>query len=111
MNIIFTVLAAFTIGFLVKQRAHAILTYLALEALLFSYQTLVVLLQWLGPEPGFEGTAFGPKPSSFPVISSSGEVIGYGIVNLVVVAAGVALTILGNRTAARRGQTRVVEHA
>ncbi len=35
MNVIFTVLFAFQIGFFVKTRGLAIVTYLALDALLF----------------------------------------------------------------------------
>lgn len=102
MTIVFTVLFAFAIGFFVKQRGLAIVTYLALDALLFTYQTLNVLLEWLGPKQGREGTAFGPKPTGLPLKFSNSELAGYGVVNLVATAVGAALVVLGTHVARRR---------
>lgn len=94
MNIIFTLASSFTLGYFIKQRGLAILTYLALDAIVFTYQTLAVL-QWLGPQQGFEGEAFGPKPNGFPVQFSPHELAGYGVVNLLVITAGVGLVVMG----------------
>lgn len=102
MNIIFTVLFAFPIGFLVRKRGLAIVGFLAADAILFSFQTLGVLLDWLGPTQGSDGKAFGPKPTGFPVAYSSSELSAYGLVNLVVICVGVGLVIFGTRIAARR---------
>lgn len=46
--------------------------------------------------------AHGPKPAAFPIESSFGELVSYGVVNLVVFAVGVGLVLLGSRVAARR---------
>lgn len=51
MNVIFTVLFACGIGFLVKERGLAIVTYLALDGILFTMQTVNVLHDsWLDRE-------------------------------------------------------------
>ncbi|GAA4391689.1 hypothetical protein GCM10023153_09990 [Ornithinibacter aureus] len=106
MNIIFTLASSFALGYFIKQRGLAILTYLALDATVFAYQTLAVLLEWLGPQQGFEGEAFGPKPHGFPVQFSPHELAGYGVVNLLVITAGVGLVVLGSHLARRRVRTR-----
>lgn len=106
MNIIFTVSSAFALGYFIKHRGLAILTYLALDAIVFTYQTLAVLLEWLGPQQGFEGEAFGPKPNGFPIEFSPEELAGYGVVNLLVITAGVGLTVLGGHLARRRARRR-----
>jgi hypothetical protein len=106
MNIIFTVLVAVPIGFFVRGRGRAILTFLALDAILFTFQTLSVLLDWLGPTQGFDGTAFGPKPTAFPATYSNDALAGYGLVNLVVLVVGVGLVVLGSYLARRRAVRR-----
>lgn len=115
MNIIFTVLAAFPIGYFVRQRVSAVALFLAADALLFTYQTVEVLLVWMAAEPGIFGGdhgAFGPAPTGFPVEYSSSDVLGYGVVNLIIVLVGIGLTLLGHRTASRRVARRgVVEVA
>ena len=92
MNIIFTILFAFTIGFFVKQRATAILTYLALDAILFTYQTVNVLHDsWLD-----QGR----------VNVTDSTLAGYGVVNLVIIAIGVGLVVLGTVVSQRRAAKR-----
>lgn len=103
MNLIFTIVFAFGIGYAVKQRWTAVILYLALDAILFSYQTVGVLLSWMADRPPI---AFGPAPSRFPIEYDQSEVWGYGAVNLVIIAAGVGLVVLGNRVAARRASRR-----
>ena len=107
MNIIFTVLFAFPVGYLVKTRGLAVVGFLAADAILFTFQTLGVLLDWLGPTQGMSGTAFGPKPTGFPTKYSNSELIGYGLVNLVIIAVGVGLVVLGSRIAGRRTARRM----
>jgi len=106
MNIIFTVLFAVPIGFLVKERGIAILTFLALDAILFTFQTLSVLLNWLGPTQGMAGNAFGPKPSGFPAAFSQSELTAYGLLNLLVLVVGVGLVVLGSYLARRHAGRR-----
>ncbi|QLQ11538.1 MAG: hypothetical protein HZY75_15630 [Nocardioidaceae bacterium] len=103
MNIIFTVLFAFPIGFFIKKRDLAILTYLALDAILFTYQSVGVLLDWLSDN---RPVAFGPAPTGFPISYSNSEYLGYGVINLVVIAVGIGLTVLGNYVAKRRAAKR-----
>lgn len=108
MNIIFTVLFAFPIGWFVKQRGLAVVGFLAADAILFTFQTLGVLLDWLGPTQGMSGTAFGPKPTGIPAPYSNSELTGYGLVNLVVIVVGVGLVVLGTHVAGRRSARRMV---
>jgi hypothetical protein len=103
VNLVYTVLAAFPIGFLLSRRQTALLTYLLLGAYLFSFQTLGVLLSWLADEPP---VAFGPSPTSLPVTYSESDFWGYGAINLLITAAGVGLVLLGHRTASRRRARR-----
>lgn len=110
MNILITPVLVVLIGLLVRSRLSAALLYLAIEAILFTFQTLTVLLAWLGGEGGFGGAddrgAFGPSPTGFPVEFDEGEVWAYGLVNLGIMAVGVGLTLvvvtLRNRGRARK---------
>jgi len=104
MNIIFTVLVAFPVGFFVKRRGTAVLTYLVLDALLFAFQSVGVLLSWMADN---RPVAFGPSPKGgFPVEYSNGEYLGYGVVNLVIITVGVGLVLIGAKVAARRTARR-----
>lgn len=93
MNVIFTVLFAFAIGFFVKQRGLAIVTYLALDAILFTYQTVNVLHDsWLDHQGR--------------VNVSNGTLAGYGGVNVGIIAVGVALVVYGTVVAQHRTAKR-----
>lgn len=104
MNLIFTVLAAFPLGFLVTRRQTALLSYLIVGSFLFSFQSLNLLLTWMSGGSGLGGSSgFGDTPSGqFPIDYSSGEVIGYGVVNAVITLIGIGLVLLGSRVRARR---------
>lgn len=89
MNVIFTVVFALTIGFLVKQRGTAIVTYLALDAIIFTMQTINVLHDsWLDDEGR--------------ITLSNSESLAYCGVNLVIIAVGVGLVVFGTVVARRR---------
>ena len=89
MNVIFTVLFAFAIGFFVKQRGLAIVTYLALDALVFTMQTLNVLHDsWLDDQGR--------------VTLTNGDSLVYCGANIAIVAVGVGLVVLGTVVAQRR---------
>ena len=104
MNIIFTVLFAFPLGFFVKQRGLAIVTYLALDAILFAFQSVGVLLDWMADKPP---VAFGASPEgAFPIEYSNSEYLGYGVVNAIIIVAGVGLVVLGAYVAKRRASRR-----
>lgn len=107
MNIIFTIVAAPLIGWFVSSRTGAVAIFLAAQSLLFSFQTLAVLLAWLSGEGGFGGAsdqgAFGPVPTSLPLTYQEGDFWAYGLVNLAIVAVGVLLVVgLGHLRDRRR---------
>ena len=88
MNIIFTILFAVPIGFFVKQRGLAIVAYLAADAILFTYQTVNVLHDsWLDHDGR--------------VTVTDSTLAGYGVVNIIIIAIGIALVVLGTVTAKR----------
>jgi predicted Na+-dependent transporter len=99
MELILMVLAPFPIGFFVRNRLAAFVTYIALHGIVFTFQTLNLILEWAGGSQ----EAFGPYPKS-----SSGNVFSYGAVNLVIFGVGLALVYLGSRLAARRRSTNAV---
>jgi hypothetical protein len=106
MNVIFTVLFAFPIGYFVKHRGLAIVAYLALDAIVFCYQTLNLLLEWLA---GGSELAFGSSPSGgLPLQFSNRDLAAYGVVNLVIIGGGVCLVLLGAKVAARRAEKDVI---
>ena len=104
MNLFFTILAAFPLGFLVTRRQAALLAYLIVDSFLFSLQSLNLLLSWMSGGSGLGGSSgFGDTPSGqFPIDYSGGEVIAYGLVNAIIILVGVGLVLLGSRVRARR---------
>ncbi len=105
MNLVYTVLLALPIGLLVHRRSTAILTYLAVGAWIFTFQTASLVLSWLAHQGR---SAFGPFPTAFPAVHDSAELYGYAAVNLVIATAGVGLVVLGGRLhdrRARKGRT------
>jgi hypothetical protein len=108
MNLFFTVLAAFPLGFLLTRRQAALLTYLIVDSFLFSLQSLNLLLTWMSGGSGLGGSSgFGDTPSGqFPIDYSSSEVAAYGLVNAIITLVGVGLVLLGSRLRARRTANR-----
>lgn len=94
MNVIYTLLFAFALGYLIKNRGVAIATYLAVEALVFGFQSVTLLIEWAS---GASSQAFGAFPDHSPE-----QVWSYGAVNLVITAVGIGLVLLGVRTAGKR---------
>lgn len=99
MNLVYTVLIAFPLGYFIQTRSTALLSYLLAGSYLFSYQNVGVILDWLGH---VSPSAFGPFPEDFPAKASTSETIGYGVINLVITVVGIGLVILGHRVATRR---------
>ncbi len=109
MNIVFTLVGALTIGYFVPNRGTALLSYLIADSFLFTFQTLGVLLTWMHGGGGIGGAkAFGPFPTGFPLDYKESEVYAYGIVNLVIIAVGIGLTIGSNAFAAKRAAKKSV---
>lgn len=103
MNIIYSVLVAFPLGFFVASRGMAVISYLLAGSYLFSFQSTSVLLSWMSHS---SPSAFGPFPKAFPVTYSNSEFFGYGAVNLVITVIGIGLVLLGHRVASRRRAKR-----
>lgn len=98
MNILIAPIAAILIGLFVRSRLLGAVLFLAIEAVFFTFQTLVVLLAWMAGQGGFgeatERGAFGPAPTGFPIAFDEGEVWAYGLVNLAIIVVGVAITVV-----------------
>ena len=112
MNVLVTPIAAVLIGLFVRPRAVGVALYLAVEAVLFTFQTLVVLL---AGETGFGGTAdtgaFGPTPTGLPLSYVEGEIWAYGLVNLVVILIGVGIVLGIGSLRERRRAGRAIGNA
>ena len=107
MNLIFTLVASIGLGLFVPKRNNALIAYLVLDSFVFTLQTLDVLLNWMSASEGMGGAkAFGPFPIAFPISYDQTEVFAYGIVNLVIIAVGVGLTIGAHRLATRHGAAK-----
>lgn len=109
MNLIVAPISAVLIGLFVRSRLIGAVLFLSIEAVFFTFQTLVVLLAWMSGQGGFGGAtetgAFGPAPTGFPITFTESEVWLYGLANFAIMGVGLALTVLvgGLR---RRGRAR-----
>jgi hypothetical protein len=88
MELIIMLLVPFPLGFFLKSRVAAYIGYIAVHAFVFTFQTLVLITDWVN---GSEA-AFGPYPDA-----STEQIWGYGVINLVIYVAGLALVTLGHR--------------
>lgn len=86
------VIAAFPIGWLVRHRLTAFVVYLAGFNFLFTFQSIKLITEWAAGSKA----AFGPFPKA-----SSGDSWGYGVVNLLFLAAGLGLLVAGRYLGAR----------
>ncbi len=93
MELIVLILAALPIGFFVRNRTAAFIGYIALQAFVFTFQSISLVIEWVGGST----KAFGDYPDA-----STGDVYSYAVVNLFIYAAGLGLVILGQRLARRR---------
>lgn len=105
MNLIYTLLLAFPLGFFVRSRSTAILSYLLAGSYLFSFQNTSVTLDWLGH---VKPSAFGAFPEGFPARAENAELFGYAAVNVVITVVGIGLVILGSMLQLRRAAKRDV---
>lgn len=93
MEVIIMLLAPLPIGFLVRHRLAAYLTYIAIHAFVFTFQTLALILEWVGGSKA----AFGPYPKA-----SHSQLWAYVAVNTAIYAVGLGLVTLGLRLGAKR---------
>lgn len=96
VNIIYTVLLAFALGFFIRSRVAAVALYLAGGAFVFAFQSVNLLVEWVG---GSKSAFGGPHPHY-----ESSKIFGYGLLNLTITLGGVGLVILGAKVAAKRAE-------
>ena len=103
MNIVFTILVALPIGFLVRKRATAVFTYALMDSFIFTFQTAFLVMKWVDGDQH----AFGERGRDW-----SGERIAqfysYAVVNGLIVAAGIGLVLAGATLRSRRTADRAV---
>jgi hypothetical protein len=90
MELIVTLLVAAPIGYVVRGRIPAFLTFVAVHSFVFTFQSMELTREWVGGDD----SAYPKNPK---VVAWS-----YGVVNLIIYAAGFGLVIVGGRLAARR---------
>jgi hypothetical protein len=96
MELLIMILAPFPIGYAIRNRFAAYLTYVALHSYVFTFQSTSLLKEWVGGDH----SAFTKDPSTvdWP----------YALMNLVIYAAGLGLVALGQWVAARRRRRAAV---
>jgi hypothetical protein len=93
VELIVLVLVPLPLGFFVHKRTAAFISYIAVQAFVFTFQSLNLLIEWVGGST----EAFGPYPHA-----DKTEVFSYGAVNLVIYGVGLGLVVAGQRLARRR---------
>jgi hypothetical protein len=97
MNIILTILVGFPLGFLIRSRGHAIVTYVLVDSYLFTFQTAFLIMQWVDGDQHAFGTRGGDWSAERTTMFSS-----YLVLNGVFVSIGVGLVILGHKVRSRQ---------
>ena len=108
MNLVTMPIVAILVGLFVRSRLLGAVLYLSIQAIVFTFQTLMVLLIWMAGIGGpFGGTgAFGIAPTGFPIPFSEPDIWMYGLLNVAVLLVGVALTVgIISLRARRRART------
>jgi hypothetical protein len=90
MELLILLLVPLPLGYLIRQRITAYLAYVGVHSFTFTFQTLALTREWVGGDTA----AFDKDPGAAPW--------SYGLVNLVIYAAGLGLIALGHRLADRR---------
>ena len=93
MELIVMIVAALPIGFCIRSRTAAYIIYIAVYGFVFTFQSVDLIIEWAGGSK----SAFGPYPKA-----DKSQVWSYGLVNLVIFAAGLGLVTLGYYLASRR---------
>jgi hypothetical protein len=97
MNIILTILVGFPLGFLIRSRSQAILSYVLVDSYLFTFQTAFLIMQWADGDEH----AFGARGRDWSAERTT-MFFAYLVLNGVIVAIGVGLVILGHKVRSRR---------
>ncbi|MDG6110265.1 hypothetical protein Daura_20595 [Dactylosporangium aurantiacum] len=98
MELILMLLLPFPIGFFVRNRLAAFVTYIAAHSFVFTFQTMELLREWV------RGST-----DAFPAEVTDFDALPYGIVNLVIFGVGLGLVWLGHRLGSKRRKPRTVD--
>ena len=90
VELIIMLLAPLPIGYFIRNRMAAYLAYVALHSFVFTFQSTTLLKEWNGGDY----SAFVKNPAAVDW--------SYGVVNLLIFAAGLGLVTLGSWLSARR---------
>jgi hypothetical protein len=90
MALILIIIVGFPLGYLVRDRTTAVVAYIAAHGFVFSFQSMELTREWVGGND----SAFPKNPHTVAW--------SYGVVNLLIFAAGFGLLALGRWVAAKR---------
>lgn len=93
MELIVMIVTALPLGFFIKNRTAAYVALIAIHGFVFTFQSVDLITEWAGGSTD----AFGPYPKA-----DNSQIWAYGVVNLVIFAAGLGLVTLGYYLANRR---------
>ncbi len=105
MNLLFLPIA-FLFGFLIRPKGVAVAIYIAVDALLFTFQSMMQLLLGISGRYG-ELNAYWITGAGDHFTFGWGGFISYGLLNLVIVGIGIGLVLLGARLRTRRDSKTV----
>lgn len=91
MELIVMLVASIPLGLFMRNRLAGYLAYTALHAFVFTFQTMMLMMEWINGDR----SAFGP----YPAFDSAWA---YGLVNLAIYGVGLGLVTVGQRIARRR---------
>jgi hypothetical protein len=94
MNLVLLIIAPLPLGFFLRSRTAAFITYIAAAQFVFTFQTAGLLLDWGG---GDEAAFGGPFPDH-----DLGQFLGYGAINAIIFVVGLGLVTLGARLGRNR---------
>lgn len=95
MELLIMILAPLPIGYLIRNKTAAYVSYLALYSFVFTFQSMYLVLEWVGGSTA----AFGPTPHA-----NDAYIWAYAAVNLGVLAVALGLVALGQHLQARRSR-------
>jgi hypothetical protein len=90
VELIVMIVVAFPLGYFVRDRLVAILSYIAIHSFVFSFQNVQLTREWVGGSKA----AFPRNPKAAPW--------EYGAVNVAIYGVGLGVIVLGHQLATKR---------
>jgi hypothetical protein len=103
MNVVFTILIAFPLGYFISRRSTAVITFVLANSFLFTFQTAFLIMKWVDGDEH----AFGDHGLDWST-ERSVQFYSYVVINALIIAVGVGLVILGHKIRERRTARRDV---